>query len=234
MPILAIETSNPTAMRPDAAIAALGSTADPRNAAVTTAPATELPAAIHQLLRDRNTNPTDVDAIAVSVGPGGYTAIRTAVALTASFALAANVPAIPVPTANAVAAAVDHASTPLIVALAWKRESAHVTRFEPGLLVPTDHRIRPLEQLAPTEPHILAADQRLLDTLHTDRQLPSNATTVPLALDARHVLAASKHLAPVEPAALTPLYPREPEAVTKWRERHQPTSQAPGTTGKTP
>ncbi|MEY3027623.1 MAG: hypothetical protein RLZZ238_2520, partial [Planctomycetota bacterium] len=24
----------------------------------------------------------------------------------------------------------------------------------------------------------------------------------------------------VDPLALTPIYPREPEAVTKWRERH--------------
>ncbi len=43
---------------------------------------------------------------------------------------------------------------------------------------------------------------------------------VPPVFDPVACLEAAEGITPVDPAALAPLYPREPEAVTKWKKLH--------------
>jgi tRNA A37 threonylcarbamoyladenosine modification protein TsaB len=104
------------------------------------------------------------------------------------------------------------------VALAAKRDSAWLTVFgESG--EPDEGRLATAEDLA-------SAARAGVRVLLADRFLPESMRARALALGVRieapvFSAAACARMAAsmqgVDPSALLPLYPREPEAVTKWR-----------------
>jgi len=73
----------------------------------------------------------DLDAIAVTTGPGAFTGIRIGLAAARGFSLAANVPVLGVTTLEAVAAAHDPGGAHLLVALDSKRDDVYVQLFDP-------------------------------------------------------------------------------------------------------
>jgi tRNA threonylcarbamoyladenosine biosynthesis protein TsaB len=72
---------------------------------------------------------TDLQAIAVTTGPGAFTGIRIGLSAARGFALAAGLPVIGVTTLEAVAAAQDHRDSMLLVALDSKRDDIYVQLF---------------------------------------------------------------------------------------------------------
>lgn len=62
-----------------------------------------LTAAVARLLEDAGWQSRDLDAIAVSIGPGSFTGLRIGLALAKGLALAHDIPIIPVPTLEALA-----------------------------------------------------------------------------------------------------------------------------------
>lgn len=222
---LAIETSNPSAVSPgqpggpgvllarvlDASIEPLAlELLDPQ------APhdANLIPA-IDRLFSHARVRPRDLAAIAVSVGPGGFTAIRVAVTTAKFIAEATGARCYPVPSASVVAARATNHSQPFAVALASKDDSTFLTRFcadrtplDQGTLI-TAHDF-------PTDLKLLIAD-RFLPAPIRDRAQALAIPVVPPRFDPLACLEAARSLQPVEPPFLLPMYPREPEAVTKWR-----------------
>lgn len=178
-------------------------------------------------------SPSDLSRVAVSLGPGGFTSVRVAVTTAKMIAEATRAACIPVPTALALAhaAVASQITGTIAVLLAWKREDVWRQRFriapggqpahlriaaiDPGTVVPLDR--------ATADCDTAIADAELSRML---TQNPSRATPptrlIPPAFDAKWVLAASHQLTPIDPAQLLPIYPREPEAVTKWRVLHPP------------
>lgn len=75
---------------------------------------------------------SDLDAIAVTTGPGAFTGIRIGLAAARGIALAAALPVIGVTTLEAVAAAHYGGGTHLLVGLDSKREDIYVQLFGPG------------------------------------------------------------------------------------------------------
>lgn len=75
---------------------------------------------------------SDLDAIAVTTGPGAFTGIRIGLAAARGIALAANLPLIGITTLEAVAAANDHGDSYLLVALESKRDDIYIQPFSPG------------------------------------------------------------------------------------------------------
>lgn len=75
---------------------------------------------------------SDLDAIAVTTGPGAFTGIRIGLSAARGIALAANLPLIGITTLEAVAAANDHGDSYLLVALDSKRDDIYVQLFSPG------------------------------------------------------------------------------------------------------
>lgn len=71
----------------------------------------------------------DIDVVAVSVGPGGFTGIRAGLATARGLALAAPAPIIGVTSFAAVAALVAKAGAALLVALDSRREDFYVQLF---------------------------------------------------------------------------------------------------------
>jgi tRNA threonylcarbamoyladenosine biosynthesis protein TsaB len=246
---LAIETSNPTAQHaiPGVALGLLSPNAPPQLLGhEPLAPATRhddgLMPAIDRLTRRLGLAPRDLQAIAVSIGPGGYTALRIAVATANLLAFSTNARTIAIPTALAVAHALDPAvlaslTGTLGIALASKNDTAVIARFRvdhgPPNATPValdlPGQILTADDLPPLGLTHLAADQFFPATFAA-RAASLNIPLIPLRLHPEAVLHAAASLLnprsgdPTTASAiafepLAPLYLREPDAVTLWRQR---------------
>lgn len=185
----------------------------------------DLACAIDRAARSAGVRPREIAAIAVSVGPGGFTGVRIAVTAAKLMAFASGGVCIAVPTARAVIRRVDagvRAGKTCAVCLAWKNRSAWVERFSPGTEVPTAAGgVESLEELVTAEASrstVVVADAALAELIGSVRSGPRPVFVEPV-FDPVAVLEASACLPVERPECLAPIYPREPEAVTKWRER---------------
>jgi tRNA threonylcarbamoyl adenosine modification protein YeaZ len=188
----------------------------------------ELMPAIAALAREAGVAPDALGLVAVSIGPGGFTGIRVAVATAKALALATGATVVGVPSALVVARSVAGArglGDGLVgVALAAKGESAWLERVEVRHGVPSARQAglhlapdAPLDGLA-----VLAADAHL-PTSWAARAVARGVPVVPAVWDAGACLREGERLAAegsaCGPDALAPLYPRAPEAVTLWEAR---------------
>lgn len=182
------------------------------------------------LLDTADVKPADLDEVLVSIGPGGFTATRLACVGAAVLAEVAGARVRAVETARVV---VETASQdtgfkgPLVVAMASKRNSAFVTRFDPlSTSAPGPNRSI---DVAAFERLLLPGDRLLFEGHLPDPMLEIAAKlgveSVPLRLTAEGLLASRHAGRTVATELLRPLYPREPDAVTQWRERY---GKAPG------
>lgn len=73
----------------------------------------------------------DLDAIAVTTGPGAFTGIRVGLAAARGFALAAHLPLVGVTTLEAIAETQDSGGAALLVALDSRRDDVYVQLFAP-------------------------------------------------------------------------------------------------------
>ncbi|MBL8991565.1 MAG: hypothetical protein JNJ48_08305 [Phycisphaerae bacterium] len=189
----------------------------------------DLMPAIDRLVRRAGRAPAEVSLVAVSMGPGGFTALRVACATGKLIATATGggTPALCVAVPSALSAALsapaDARSGPLAVALAAKAGVVHLTLLAPGFerkgSAPAG-RLADAAAIAALSPAgVMIADR------HLPAEIRAAATrigwrVVEPSWDARSVLAAAAHVPTVQADALNPLYAREPEAVTLWRARH--------------
>ncbi len=86
----------------------------------------DLMAAVDRLCRRAAVSPVEIGRVAVSVGPGGYTALRTAIAAAKMIAEATGARTVAVPSAS-VAAWCIAITPPALVCLASKGETTHAT-----------------------------------------------------------------------------------------------------------
>jgi tRNA threonylcarbamoyl adenosine modification protein YeaZ len=229
--VLAIECSNPGL----GAGVALGRVA--ASVAVETLASVDLPEdrsasealapAIEAARRAAGLDPGDLGAVAVSAGPGGYSGTRVSVAMAKAIAESVGrlrgrpVACYGVPTARVAwlgVAAAARSAGPVAVALGWKRESAWLTRFDPSGRTPGGALVGLADMtLSPAE--TLVAEEAVADRLATVGAVNDRAAVAPPRLGAAAVMEACVWEAPTDALSLLPLYPREPEAVTKWRDR---------------
>lgn len=236
---LGIETSNPSAA-PDGADAggevALARLDHEPLSTVASEPvrggagrSDDLASAIDRLCRRAGVAPTDLGLVAVSAGPGGFTAVRIAVATAKLIAEATGARCVPVPTAAIVADAMRAGSPEggalrgrFLVALASKRDSAWCQVFAPDGAAASIGEVLSAQALA------LLHAAAPLDAIVADRHLAAsirdwaNSADIPIVppvFSAAACLRLATAIPGVDPAALAPIYPREPEAVTLWRAR---------------
>lgn len=233
---LGIETSNPSARegpdagwRPEVALARLvegrAEVVDREGLDQSSPHDDDLMPAISRLCERSGVRPREIRRIALSVGPGGFTAVRIATAAAKMIAEVTGAACIPVPSAWVAACHAMRAGPfdgGLAVALAAKGPTAHVTLFDTGEL-PTPAgagRLMTREDLCELPRRgvrTLLCDRFLAGIIGEDGRIPG-VLVWPSGFDAISCIEMSSLAAPVDPAALVPLYPREPEAVTKWRE----------------
>lgn len=183
----------------------------------------DLMPAIDRLCARAGVRPGDLERVAVSVGPGGFTGLRLAVVTAKFICEATGAGCVAVPTALAARRRVASVGVAAI-ALASKGVSAHVTVLDdrgrlvgpPGVrdAAGMDEFVRTFAPIG-----VLVADAHLPAPLRQwaeARHVPIE----PLVLDAAACVEASAGIAPIDPALLAPQYAREPEAVSKWRVLH--------------
>ena len=227
--VLAIETSNPTAWVPGTPMPGVCvGVRTPAGVELRSVEACDpgsredmLMPAIDRAMRAAGLQPADLGLVAVSVGPGGFTAVRIAVTVARMIAEVSRAAVVAVPSALVAAASAPEDERTFAVVLASKGDDAFVTRFE-----------RPLDPKAVARGEILRADD--LDSLAVgmlvaDAFLPAamrawaesrGVAVVPSTFDPRECLRLAVCLPTVDVIDLAPIYPREPEAVRKWRELH--------------
>jgi len=179
--------------------------------------------AIDALVAGAGAKPNDIGRVAVSAGPGGFSSVRIAVATAKMIALATGAACVPVPSCRSAAAG---RGGKVAVALAGKRESAWVRIYE-DMRASGDGVVVDAPGLAGLHA------QRGFTTLVADDHLPApmrewatgaGVTVSPPVFSAQGCLDASAGLAPVSAAGLAVVYPREPEAVRKWRAAKAPSN----------
>ncbi len=173
---------------------------------------------IQRAMTIANAAPRDLGRVAVSIGPGGFTNVRIAITTARMIAEVTGAACVPVASAQVVSRRVT-ARPPYAVALASKGETAHVTCFSEAW-----HPIGPASIMSAGDVPALAAQG--FKSLVADHHLPPSMreaamraamTIIEPTFDPVACLEAGLELPPSDPVALAPLYPREPEAVTKWR-----------------
>lgn len=207
----------------------------------------DLASCIERCAAGAGVSPRDLRIVAVSAGPGGFTSVRIAIVAAKMIGETTGAACVGVPAADAVAArfgALRRPNTNFAVALASKNADAFVTCYQPassrgvaerapgGGLGVRDNVPAPLAPGGLCDARKLGdlASKHGLTHLLADRFLPpamlEHATMLGLALveppfHPLAVLDAALGRTPVDPAQLLPIYPREPEAVTKWRAMRQ-------------
>lgn len=255
---LGIETSNPSSARPTqksettlgVAVARCdeldSNTNQPRWTQLHTEPLRvdnpqhdDLASCIDRCVRAANLMPRQLNAICVSIGPGGFTSVRVAVVTTKMICEATGAACIGVPSADVVIHAIAQntntspqsiaaASRPDVrattaIALASKGDNTFITLFDNKKMPIRDGFLCDASKLR----NLYERDDAR--TLIADHFLPAAIREQATALGMQIVpptyspfacIHAAAHRQPVDPAQLLPLYPREPEAVTKWRLLH--------------
>lgn len=172
---------------------------------------------VESLCTAHQIKPVQIARVIVSIGPGGYTALRIASTTAKVLAHTLGCELVAVPSAMVGAQAIEPSQRPSIIALASKNQMAHCSQ------VHEDGRVESLGVL-----DAQAVGALTIRTILGDKHLPSSFVELandrgisiePLVLDARHVISAAAGIAPIDPNELMPLYAREPDAVTQWRAR---------------
>ncbi len=179
--------------------------------------------------------PSELGSVAVAIGPGGFTGLRVSIAFAKALALARGISVIPVPSALVFAAS-DAArgggggggDGPWVVALAAKGQTAWVAvvartrRLDREGEVLDAGRFEALAAEAAAQGGVLLADEHL-DPGFLERARMSALRRAGLEVDVGAYAVISAEIlrsgGAVHPAALLPIYAREPEAVTNWRAR---------------
>lgn len=233
--ILAIEASNPgsdagggesiSAGRPRAGVA-LGRARDTGPEVLSVEPllpasrrGDDLMPAIDRLSRRMGVRPRDIGTLAVSVGPGGFTSLRIAVATAKMLADAIGARCVAVPTAMGVIRRVDPAfrrGRETAVLLAWKQHDAWRERFPPDAStrpLPGGGLV-PLHDIAEERGTLLVCDRPLEQSLRMRGLFPSDGYWIEPEFDPVAIMEASLDLPAIDPVSLMPIYPRLPEAVS--------------------
>lgn len=194
----------------------------------------DLMPAIDRLFAQAGLKPADLQGgvAGVSVGPGGFTGLRIAVSTAKAIAEALGVKLVAVPTALAVAELIGTdvvASGPILVALASKGDRFWATRLErdeSGHWSAGEGGAGPAEasKVDLTGMAAVVGDEYLPPILR-QRCESASVPVIEPQFEAAACLAVTGRLleagSTVDPLDLSPLYAREPEAVSLWEKRRK-------------
>jgi tRNA threonylcarbamoyladenosine biosynthesis protein TsaB len=179
---------------------------------------------IGRVIKAAGLAPVDIDGVAVTVGPGGFTGIRAGIAAAHGLALGCDAPLLGVTSFAAVAAPILVADARLLVALDSRRADFYVQLFATTGVPITEPAAIPPEQLGAwvgEAPVRIAGDvaeaAAAVLSAHRDIELVANS-----APDARGVLAAIQRWPERADPMAHPLYLRPPDVSFPKARRGRP------------
>ncbi|HEX7009335.1 MAG TPA: tRNA (adenosine(37)-N6)-threonylcarbamoyltransferase complex dimerization subunit type 1 TsaB [Phycisphaeraceae bacterium] len=186
--------------------------------------------AIDRLCRQHGIGPADLGQVYVSIGPGSFTGLRVAVAAVKMLAMAQGVRVAAVPTLDVLAQNAPPEAGHVAVCLNMKGQTCYsgVYRWAGGLWkLVSSPLLRTMEELLREAPRPVAVLGDPLPALPAELAQDEGVTILPATLAQprseavwRLGRAMAQQGAWADAMRLTPLYAREPEAVTLWEKRH--------------
>lgn len=188
-----------------------------------------LMSSVEWLLRASRLSIHDMDAFAVSIGPGSFTGLRIGLSTVKGFCFATNKPIVPVPTLDALAQTLSFCSHLICPMLDARKNEVYtgLYRWGKGILekIIPETSARPgdfIKNIHDTTVFLGEGVKRyesvIHDALHSravfapdSRMSPSAATVAEIALEK---LNRNIH---IDPVSLTPFYIRKSEAETRWK-----------------
>ncbi len=180
-----------------------------------------------ELAIDLGVAPKTIELVVVSIGPGGFTGLRTAVAIAKMVSLVTGAAIVPIETAISVAHHANKGSGPFFVVSGVKQDSFWLSKVQKE----AEHWVCGAGVSTLTEMNKNLSNAR---AVFGDSYLPESVRTTCTAnnvdiynssTSASSLLALGTQLyiedntASVDPLELVPLYPREPEAVRLWKNK---------------
>jgi tRNA threonylcarbamoyladenosine biosynthesis protein TsaB len=184
--------------------------------------------AIERLCQRAGLAPGDLQTIGVSLGPGGFTGIRIGVVTAKILADTLGCRLVGVPTAQVLAASATPGTDGmhLAICLAAKQETVWTQVFTWGEGAWSSARkpslIAALDLVGSAGPSRIVADAHFPQDARAaalERGIPMEPPAYDPRACLRLTIDAARRGDSTAPIDLVPLYPREPEAVTKWRQR---------------
>jgi tRNA threonylcarbamoyladenosine biosynthesis protein TsaB len=182
---------------------------------------------IDAVCRDAGVRPAGLGWIAVDIGPGGFSGLRTTIAAAQSIATVQGVPCVPVPSALVAAhsTTMDIAPARAHAVLAVKGTTAWIAtleRDEAGW-IQVDASVIECTEWKPSPGSCVLADGHCPEVVR-DACIERGVRLIEPIWTGSGVMAAARRLwaggLRVHASALEAEYAREPEAVTLWRQRH--------------
>ena len=181
---------------------------------------------IEEMSTSLGITPKELELVVISIGPGGFTGLRTSVAIAKMVALASKAKIVSVESAIVAVQQAQLGDGPFLVISSVKDDNCWMSTIQKkGNGWNCESRIASLASLRDEVAGMKAvfADEYLPEqasTLCSEQQLnihPNNPDATSLL---QIGLSAYKEGEFVGPNQLLPIYPREPEAVRVWNERH--------------
>lgn len=174
--------------------------------------------AIQRVMDRAGRQSDELQRIVCSIGPGGYTGLRIATAAANMIALTTRARLFGVPSAW-VSAASAQSKSPFGVALASKGASCFLTQFDPDARPLDEGRLAGPDDIEGLGLGLLVADRFLSPAVREEAER-LGLRVIPPVFKAKACLALAPRALEVPVGGLVPMYGREAEAVTKWRQLH--------------
>lgn len=204
--VLAIDTATPAVTAGVVRLSDIPDTVASRVTVDARAHAELLTPHVLEVLAQARLNFTDLDAIVVGTGPGPFTGLRVGMAAAAAYGHATGLPVYPVCTLDAIAA--DAGGAALVVTDARRREVYWAAYGDDGTRLDGPHVETPAGLAGTSLPRAAGDGARIYADIIglpvVEPRFPSPAGLV--------ASAAAELQAKAEPAPLTPLYLRRPDA----------------------
>ncbi len=183
---------------------------------------------IESVATELHISPVDIELVVVSIGPGGFTGLRTSVAIAKMVALAAHAEIVPVESAIVTAVSSNAGEGPFLVASCVKRNQCWLSRVEKiNNRWECEASMTPIDAVQSKTNGVstIFADE-FLNHKTRDRIEEHGVKVVPNNVDVNALLEVGLEMfnrgERCDPASLLPLYPGQPEAVRVWKERQIP------------
>ncbi len=166
--------------------------------------AERLPKLVADLLTEAGVSPANVDRVAVSVGPGGFTGVRVGIAFARGFALVHGTPVVGVETLTALALSTDAPQAGVLAFVQGRRGRLLARRFDR-----TGAPLGPVANIDAAQITSLAPDA-ILAGPEAGRLAPGRPTVTAIS-----AVALARHAASLDPAANPPepIYAAPPDAI---------------------